>query len=273
MLIKAMLVAIQPHPPAPRSCHLRRLFPILYLFSAIATALPAWAAKIATSVFDTQKDDLHQQITMTVEYWSNSTVVNYYNEFGEHEITVFDGTLQPRKVTYINPRGQMTSTVNYDYRRNCLVLSGLNSAKYRLSENTFDNNGSLFYVFSLLYPTSSEPLVFHMVQSNLAHIESPLLRLLICQLVGPVEMYLKNKGTENVDVLGVSYRAVKYELGIHDPRLVNFWPHVYTFWYQVGDRKPIKYEGLDADRNVNTIILVDYYERDLPEACQTPTEK
>jgi hypothetical protein len=226
--------------------------------------LAACGMRVQTYVYDFQVGPNHREVSMQVESDGQQTVVTYHNEFDDQEITTFDPDVRPVKVKYVNSAGEETASVLYDYAKKTVTIRGLIQAQYRLLPQTYDNNGSLFYLFGQRYPTAGKDFIFYLVQSNLSHVNDPLLRLLVSQLLGPVQMDLKYRGQENVEILGQTYAAELYALGIHDARLATFWPNQYQFWFQTQERRLVKYQGLNADRKIGTVLLVDYYERSFP---------
>ncbi len=237
---------------------------VLGLLFCLALPVSARPVKIETYIFDIQVEKSHLPITMTVEYREDGIHIVYCNEFGEKEISFFSEPTRLARVVYIDAEGRQTARVEYDYLKHTVTLTGLINVCYRSAENTYDNNGSLLYLFSRLYPPPGGKINFYLIQSNLSHIDDSFLRFLISQLVGPVRMYLKDQGQESVEVLGQNYATTRYELGIADGSLARFWPHTYHFWYSLDERLPVQYQGIDAQRRVNTITLVDFYVREYP---------
>lgn len=242
-----------------------------FLAGAILTALlfsPALPAdvaakKIQTYVLDIQNPDVHCQVTLIVEQGTTETVVTYQNEFNDKEITAFTDQTHIERVEYLDPQNAQTGTVLYDYAKKKIVIAGDNNATYRMTDNAYENNGSMFYLFALKYPEPEKPFVFYLTQGNMSRIHDPLQRFLLCKLIGPVEMYLKYLATEPLEIFGDKYQADHYELGIHDRRLAPFWPHTYHFWYtREAPRHLLKYQGINAKHNQETILFVDKYERD-----------
>jgi hypothetical protein len=234
----------------------------------LSTSAPAAAAKIQTYIYDIllhgpgNGQGEHRQITMKVERTDEAVVVSYHNEFNDDEVSRFlPGTARLLSVHYAYPGQTEGTQADYNYPQKAIQVTGRNKGHYPLLKNTYDNTGSLFYLFSIVQPKPSDPFIFYMVQTNVEHIEDPLLRFLIAQLVGPVEMYFQYKDNEVVEVMGNSRPANHYIMGIHDGRMTPFWPNVYEFWYSETDRKLVKYQGMNAYHHVDTMCLIDYYEQ------------
>lgn len=227
--------------------------------------LSSHAVKIQTYAYEFECDGLRKPLTMTVESDDRKTVVTYHNEFDDKEIATYDADRRLLLAVYVDPQGRETGRAVYDYSRRLILVSGLAQARYRLSEPSLDNNGSLFFFFSHFYPAPPESeKFFYLVQSNVSHITDPVQRFLLAQLVGPVEMSLRAQGEEDVALAGGTRRGLRYELGIHDSRLAAFWPTKYHFWYSADRRMLLQYQGLNADRKLGVVRFVSYSERDYP---------
>jgi len=232
---------------------------LILLLAAVTS--PALAANTEYHIYDLLMNGAeHRQITMKVERSAQKYTVTYNNEFGDSEVAVFSPDLKPLSYTYHYPDHTQTQ-VDYDYAGKSIQISGDNQGRYPLLTRTLDNSGSLFFYFSTALPKPSEPAVFYLVQSNVKHIDDPLLRFLIAQLIGPVQMYFQYKNTEVVEAGGSSCTALHYVMGIHDARLRPFWPNVYEFWFRESDHRLIRYQGLNAFRKTDVVTLVDVIEK------------
>jgi hypothetical protein len=248
----------------PRILPIRSLIPALLGLAFLAAGRPAGAVHVQTYVYDFQCGDQRKLLSLKVETMDGTTVVTYRNEFDDTEISTYDADDRMLTSTYLDPAGRETARSRYDYARGTVTLRGLIQAEYRLLPRTYDNNGSLFYLFGRILPAPGQKQVCYLVQSNLSRVEDPFLRWLVSQLVGPVEMAFADQSAEPIQVLERSVSTRRYVLYIHNPRLAAFWPNQYHFWYTEDDRRLVRYQGLNADRKVNMVTLVDYYEREYP---------
>jgi hypothetical protein len=233
----------------------------------LAAPWTAQAVKIQNYTFEYSSDGSEAEIVMNVEYHRDRTLVTYFNEYGDKELTCFKGSHDPLSTTYYNPEREVTGTSVYDYRENKVILSGNVNAKYNIKGPLYDNNGSLFYLFSVYYPQPEKRIKFKMVQSNLARITDPLLRLMIIHMVGPIEMSLKHIGQEVLVIEEKEMLAEKYEFGISEGTLSSFWPHKYYFWYSQEPRHLLKHTGMSNIKKPNQYILTGFFEweRPIPE--------
>jgi hypothetical protein len=226
---------------------------------------PAWGEKTRIYTYDILKVEGHRPLTLIVEPKDGKVLITYYNEFGDREISAFDSSSHILYAQYFNALGQETAHVSYDYAGKKIYLVGLHNAVYNLAPSAYENNGSLFHLFTFLYPAPGKEVIFRLTQGNLSHINDEFQRLLICKLVGPIDMFLRSAGTEMVEAGGKRVLADHYELGIHDRLLASFWPAVYDFWYSVDEpRLLVKYRGMNPKHEVETITLIDYVEHDNP---------
>lgn len=239
----------------------------------VLACLPAlgWGEKTRIYNFDILKVEGHRPLKLVIEPQDGKTLVTYYNEFGDREISAFNSAGRILYARYLDAAGHETAHVDYDYLRKKINLVGIHDATYSLAPLAFENNGSLFDLFSRLYPEPGQELIFNLTQGNLSHIQSEFQRLLICKLVGPIEMFLRATGTDTLEVGGKKVLAGHYQLGIHDPLLAPFWPVVYHFWYSLETpRILLKYQGMNPKNEVETITLVDYTEHEVPTPVPTP---
>ncbi|MBN1595162.1 hypothetical protein JW933_04470 [candidate division FCPU426 bacterium] len=227
--------------------------------------LSAQAIKIKNYTYAYRTEGTQKEIVLNVEQQDQRLEIIYYNEYGDKEVTVFDDKKRPLHATYYNPGREVTETSVYDYQRRTITLHGLVNARYALQEPVFDNNGSLFYLFSFYYPAPGRAITFHMVQSNVSRIEDPMLRMLITQIVGPVEMRLRHVGRETLHLAGQDISAEKYEFAINEGRMAMFWPHKYYFWYSSQDRKLLRHIGMSNEKKPNEYLLTDYFEWERPD--------
>ncbi len=230
----------------------------------LLSALPARAVRVQTYLYDLTGSGTHDQLSLKIETTDRLVAITYVNEFKDTEIALYDLEDRLLSCSYLDPDGRETARSRYDHTQGTVTLEGLVQARYRLRPGTYDNNGSLFYLFGRSYPAPGEIKIVHMVQSNLSRVGDPFLRWLVSQLVGPVEMALVDQAAEPLRILGTTLPTRRYELSIHDPRLAAFWPNRYLFWYTVDDRRLVRFQGLSAERKTSVITLVDYYEREYP---------
>jgi hypothetical protein len=233
------------------------------ILACLPSAAPA--VKIQTYTYEYLCGEERKPITMTVESDTEKVVVAYHNEFNDHEIMTYDHQVRLLGAVYIDSEGRETGRVAYDYDRKVIRITGQYQAQFNLTDPTYDNNGSLFYLFAHRYPAAPEKdWIFYLAQSNLNRITDPISRFLITQLVGPVEMYLHLEGEEAIQLADQPRTALRYVLAIHDGRLAPFWPNRYHFWYAPEDRTLLRYDGLTADRKMAVVQLVKYSESEYP---------
>ncbi len=241
------------------------------LLAAGAALAAAWlpadcrAVRMETVILDLQIEETHQQNTMVLEFQPDHTVVTYFNEFGDKEVAYYAPPHRLLRAMYYNPDRRLTSQTIYHYQQKYLEMKGDLNMHYPLEGDTFDNSGSLFYLFSVFHPEPEGKILFKLVQSNLSRIQDPLLRFLIAQLVGPVPMALKHVKTETPAAPAAQTPAYCYELGIADGRLAPFWPYKYYFWYDTELHKLVQHTGYTTDKKLATYRVVDSYEWDKPE--------
>lgn len=153
---------------------------------------------------------------------------------------------QLQNAQYIDREGNKFLEVTYDYDRKKINVAGVFNAEYGLKDNTYDNNNSLFYFFSQIYPEKNKPIIFMLLQSKLNRL---------------VEMYLKHIGEEEIIVGGKKIRAVKYEMGVNEKIAYSFWPYKYYYWYDASNRQFLKYSGIGEDKKIQTIQVMKYSEK------------
>lgn len=186
----------------------------------------------------------HQYMIVTNK--AEAVEVEVIDSKNEKQIVSYKNSTQIQDARYINSNGQKFLEVTYDYDKQKINITGTVNNSYRLKENTYDNNGSLFYLFGKIYPEKNETMIFTLLQSKLDR---------------TVEMYLKQAGEEELWIGGKKIKALKYEMGINGFILSAFWPYKYYYWYSATDRRFLKYEGPDENKKVQTIQLVKYVEK------------
>ncbi len=191
-------------------------------------------------------------VTLTVEESEHLTTVSYYNEFGERETSTFTDRTKEQSAKYFNRDGKLMVDVNYDYKQNKIEISGDCPARYPYRQPTFDNNGALFYLFTLLQPKPDKNFIFHMCQSNLTHIEDGFTKGLLTNWVGPVEMYFKYVADEDITIGDKTYATKKYEMGVNLPTIALFWPNKYYFWISQQDRLMVQFQGPNNKNHIDT---------------------
>ncbi|MDH4261831.1 MAG: hypothetical protein OEV78_02165 [Spirochaetia bacterium] len=163
----------------------------------------------------------------------------------EKNVVQFKNKTEFQKVEYVNGEGKKFLEVVYDYVHEKINISGNVNNEYPLKESIYDNNGSLFYLFSQIFPKKNETMTFTLLQSKLDR---------------KVGMYLKQVCEEELTIGGKKLNAIKYEMGLSSKITAAFWPHKYYYWYSANDRRFLKYEGLGENKKIQTIRLVNYKE-------------
>jgi len=186
--------------------------------------LPGWCEKNRIYTYDILKVEGHRPLKLVIEPKPGYDLITYYNEFGDREISAFDASGRILWAQYYNSAGVQTAHVDYDYGLKKIILVGIHDATYSLATKAYENNGSLFHLFSFYHPDPGQDIIFSLTQGNLSHIESEFHRLLICKLVGPIEMFLRYVGNETLEIGNKKIPADHYMLGIHDRLLSPFWP-------------------------------------------------
>lgn len=204
-----------------------------------------------------QREGAGIPIRMEVDSAPDLVQVTYWNEFGDTEIARFRGDTRMLGADYFDPANTPVAHSAYDYEKKTIDITGQNEAHYTFQKRTMDNCGSLFYVFSKIYPeTPGEKMVFFMVQGNLSRIKEPFLRFLILQLIGPVEMYALNQGEEKITVMNRQKTAVKIEMGINEFRSF-LWSYKYYFWIDPQNRHILRYQGVGPQGKPDIIEMTD----------------
>lgn len=193
--------------------------------------------------------------TLTVEETPALTRITFVNEFKDTTICLVKDKDKLVATSYIDPAGQEIGSVVYDQAQHWVTVTGTVQAKYKYDFPIFENNGILFYFFSVWYPAPGKQLAFKMVQGDYSRIQDSWQRWMLAQLVGPIPMALKSVGRETVKLKSGASEAEKYELGVNDSIMSLFWPHKYYFWYAVPDRRLLQYSGHNRDNRVNTYVL------------------
>jgi hypothetical protein len=254
--------------PYFNSLNFKRFFLGITLLTISSTcAVQTWATEKKTIIyqFDISKVEGHKPLKLVVEPQGNSIVISYYNEFGDREVSIFAQNYRTLYAQYFDPQNRETAHVTYDYNKKLITLIGIHDAVYPLEVQAFENTGSLFHLFGVLYPLPEKDLVFSMTQGNLSRIQSTFQRLLICKLVGPLEMFLKCKGDETITLEGKTRLARHFELGIRDKRFVMFWPAIYHFWYSSeAPHIMLKYEGKNPKGETEIITFISKRELEPP---------
>ncbi len=191
-------------------------------------------------IYDLECNDINKQIEMTIKQDGENIEITFVREKSDKQIISFINKVKPTNVEYINASGKKIREVKYNYFTNKIIISGDNNSEINYKKNTFDNNGSLFYIFSYLFPTTSSNLNFLLLESKDNKI---------------VNMYLKYRGKEQIDIQGGKNEAYKYEMGLEGFIPSMFWPYKYYYWYSTQERKFLKYQGPRADKKIETIVL------------------
>jgi len=184
--------------------------------------------------------------SMVVSTNLNDVEVIVIDHKKEKQVVQFKNKTEIQKSEYTNGDGKIFLEVIYDYIKKKINISGDVKNEYFLKNNMFDSNGSLFYLFSQIFPEKNETMKFTLLQSKLNR---------------TVDMYLKQAGEDELIIEGKKIKALKYEMGLSNKIIAAFWPHKYYYWYEVNDRRFLKYEGLGENKKVQTIQLIRYYER------------
>ena len=164
----------------------------------------------------------------------------------EKQVVQYKNKTEFQKSEYTNGNGKRFLVVEYDYANKKINVTGNVNNEFELTPIVYDNNGSLFYLFSQIYPQKNETMKFIMLQSKLDR---------------AAEMYLKYVGEDELMVGGKKIKSLKYEMGLSSAFISLFWPYKYYYWYAASDRKFLKYEGMGENKKVQTIWLVGYKEK------------
>jgi len=164
----------------------------------------------------------------------------------EKQVVQYKNNTELQKSEYLNADGKKFLEVQYNYANKKINVTGNVNNEFLLKPDVYDNNGSLFYLFSQIYPQKNKTMKFTMLQSKQDR---------------TVPMYLKLVGKEEVMIDGKKTDALKYEMGLSSALISAFWPHKYYYWYAASDRRFLKYEGLGENKKVQTIQLVGYKEK------------
>ena len=130
----------------------------------------------------------------------------------------------------------------FDRAAGKIVWSGRINAEIPILTNAILDK-SVFHVFTHVYPVSNEVLYFQMIQPADVRV---------------IDMYLRQDGTETLELNGRRYQTVRYEFGVANPFAALFWPYKYYYWMTSGDRRVVKHTGVEANLSNETITL---YER------------
>lgn len=239
----------------------------LWLAAVLLLALPlsVRGSKMQTYIFDLEVEGRHRQINMLIESLPRTTIVTFFNEYGDKDVSTFENPRRLLGTLYYNSDRRQTAQSVYDYEKNRLRIKGDVNASYPLAGDIYDNNGALFYLFSVFYPKPGKKIRFKLVQCDLSYVEDPFLRMLITRLVGPVEISLKYVQSETLSFRKEATETEVYELAIFDRGLAAFWPHKYYFWYDAKTRRLLQHQGLNAQKHKTVYRLVDFYEWKKPE--------
>ena len=216
---------------------------ILFMINLTTTSF----AQIQKYIFNVRYGSITKQAKMLVKQRNKYTEVIWTNGNNEKQISNFMGKTKLLNTKYFNPEGKEILSVIYDYNNEKINISGMKNSVLPLKGETFES-ASLFYLFSYIYPTTSKGINFNLLQSKNNRM---------------VKMYLKQIGTETIDIGGEKIQAFKYEMGLKNFLASMFWPHKYYYWYSTDDRKFLKYQGMGPDgKNIETIELIYYSEKD-----------
>lgn len=230
------------------------VFIILIILGLITPSL-GQASKNIVYTYTAMINGTPRAVTLTVEEAQHLTTVSYYNEFGEKETSTFTDQTKLQSAKYFDADGKEMVGVNYDYEHNKIEISGVCPAHYPYRQPTYDNNGALFYLLTLLQPKPGQRYTFYMCQSNLTHIEDDFSRGLITNWVGPVEMYFKYVSDEDITVGNKTYSTRKYEMGVNVPTIALFWPNKYYFWISQQDQLLVQFQGPNNKNHIDTYQL------------------
>jgi hypothetical protein len=215
---------------------------------------PAWPQDLKFTFVDQTAAD-HPRAVLTISELPNYTEVTFITTLGDKEITRFRDDTHILTATYLDDQGHETARTFYAYPQRVVDIHGEIQAQYPYAFPTFENNGSLFYIFSHFSPAPGETLTFKLIQSNFSRVKDPFQRWLIARLVGPIPMALKYLARETITVGTQQVEAEKYELGINDSVMALFWPHKYYFWYSVSDHTALRYTGSASDNREHVFQL------------------
>ncbi len=231
----------------------------------LALPLSLRGSNMQTHIFDLEIEGQHQQINLVIESLPRTTLVTFSNEYGGKDVSVFENPRRPLGTSYYDPDHRQTAQSVYDYQNNRLRIKGDVNASYPIEGDIFDNNGALFYLFSIFYPEPGKKIKFKLVQCDLSYVDDPFLRMLITRLVGPVEMSFKHVRSEPLSFQEEAVETEVYALAIYDRGLAGFWPHKYYFWYDAKTRQLLQLHGFTAQKHKTIYRLVDFYEWKKPE--------
>ncbi|MES0490916.1 MAG: hypothetical protein ABUK01_13045 [Leptospirales bacterium] len=165
---------------------------------------------------------------MSVSKSNGETIVNFTDEKGERSMNRFGAGLRALETKYYDKSGIEYMRIVFDYTKKEIVLTGKVKDDYNIDRVTYDGNGSMFYVFSRIIPKPGKKIIFDILQSKSGRV---------------VAMYLVYEKTEEIIIAGKTYKAKKYESGLHNRVLKTFWPYKYYYWFDVKNNRFLKYEG------------------------------
>lgn len=222
------------------------------------------ALKIETLVFDFFTNNEHHPVTLIIKHDGDTTTVTYYNELGDKERSIYNNRIRLLSSVYYDPLGNETAKTIYDHKTKRIRMIGDQCAEYNYIHPTFDNNGSLFYLFSVFRPSNDKTLTFRLTQTNLKNIDDPLLKTMLTQMVGPIEMVLKFVKKETLEIAGTTYETKKYVMAIQTPTIALLWSSKYYFWYDEKTNYMVRYSGTNTNHTSDSITLIDHYTVDIP---------
>lgn len=212
-------------------------FLIVSCFLSTGSAWNKEMLLIYSSVINNEQKRIYYSIS-TDENGGIKIRVN--NQDNKTEIISFSPGFRFEKQTTYDPDGKPVMNVSFNYSSGKINLSGLYNVQYDMRTNLLDQDSSLCFQFSHYLPEHRKVFNFELLLSMNNRI---------------VGMYLKEMGTEVLNISGDKEETVKYELGVNGILESLFWPYKYYYWYRMKDRLFVKYEGVEGNKDTNMLLL------------------
>ena len=213
---------------------------LLFITLSIMMVNLSWGKELLltySSVINNEEKYIYYTIMTNQNGEINFTVINQNNKV---ETISYSPEFSFEKQTIYNSKGEPVLNVFSNHESNKIKLSGLYNAQYDMRPDLLNQNDSLGFQFSHYLPQRGKVFNFDLLLSMNNRI---------------VGMYLKEVGQEVLNITGRKEDTLKYELGLNSALESVFWPYKYYYWYRLKDKLFVKYEGIEKNKNTNTIIL------------------
>jgi hypothetical protein len=226
---------------SPLHCYIHRVL-LVIVSSCILSTDVVFALDEEYTLTTRSGDSDIVRSRMVVRYQDETTHITIYENYHKILETAYRNKTILLHAYHYDMQGNLIISIECDFEVNRIMLARADSvSSFKLRERTYDNNGSLFYLFSQLnLPADGGTIEFNLLMPEQEKVH---------------RFYVVNRGIERISVNNDVVDAYRYEMGLTGIAGL-FWRHKYYYWYSIEDMHFLKYEGLGDDETMDIIEVI-----------------